>query len=554
MIGKKILFLLTVFLLTIPNVKGKSFGENEIPSIDYIIEENRIIVNPNNGLVWEFYKFYDVIYNSNNQVIIEESQWTLNYEAKTNNWKTRGTAQNITLKEIEDYEIRVTRSYWDYSQTRFDIIYLFIGNNAPKIIINGTIQPDNYKLIWGNSGINTTTINNDNLNHKIKCDQYSFDYRDIYENLGDITDTIIIEQQNNHKAEIIFNLGYVEDELFLDPSFGYDDSSSNDGVTAVQLSIKGTKFNTTEAGSVTNIWLYVYYNSGNPQNTTVLIYDENNTLLAYAPPRDLQGAITTFEWVNFNLTNPVNVLANRTYLLSAYGEDYSRVRVVRKFLAGSPYAIYKDDIGSWFNPSDPFDDTLIQYDHNTMLIYANYSLIGPPVNIGNCSKLFGAGFNDSDPYIYLKWEYSGNVSNYEIEHSTDGINFTRIAYTPNKYYNHTGLTNGSYHYYRVRSTFFYNGVWYNSSFSNINLERVYFINPSVSGCIDLTPLDINWLTSLIWIGLIFIGYLSRTKTVLLFAGILGLVLGLLLLLESGMIGIIIICFNLYLLYEGTDKE
>ena len=94
--------------------------------------------------------------------------------------------------------------------------------------------------------------------------------------------------------------------------------------------------------------------------------------------------------------------------------------------------------------------------------------------IGDVNLLFGVGYNHTTPYVYIMWNYSGSVDNYEIYHSIDNITYSSLALTPNKYYNHTSLINGSYHYYKVRSTY-NDGVWQNSSFSPINLERVWFI-------------------------------------------------------------------------------
>ena len=92
------------------------------------------------------------------------------------------------------------------------------------------------------------------------------------------------------------------------------------------------------------------------------------------------------------------------------------------------------------------------------------------------SLLFGAGFNWSDPYIHIRWNHSGLVSNYTVQHSTNGIAFSVLVVTPTKYYNHTSLVNGSYHWYKVRADYYYNITpeWINSSFSEINLERVWF--------------------------------------------------------------------------------
>ncbi len=112
--------------------------------------------------------------------------------------------------------------------------------------------------------------------------------------------------------------------------------------------------------------------------------------------------------------------------------------------------------------------------------------------IGNVNLLFGAGFNHSTPYVYIMWNYTGYVNNYEIYHSSDNVTYVSLVLTPNRYYNHTSLINGSYHYYKIRSTYF-NSSWYNSSFSAINLERVWFIRPpSIIGD-NITLINGSWI-------------------------------------------------------------
>jgi hypothetical protein len=90
--------------------------------------------------------------------------------------------------------------------------------------------------------------------------------------------------------------------------------------------------------------------------------------------------------------------------------------------------------------------------------------------------LYGVGYNSTpNGYVIIMWSHNdtGDIDNFEIYYSTDNITYISLALTANKEYNHTGLTNGNYYYYMVRTTFF-NSTWFNSTFTPINLERVWF--------------------------------------------------------------------------------
>jgi hypothetical protein len=105
-----------------------------------------------------------------------------------------------------------------------------------------------------------------------------------------------------------------------------------------------------------------------------------------------------------------------------------------------------------------------------------YFITSQDVNAYPPNLLYGAGFNDSDPYIDIRWNHSKVYNEqFEIYHSANGINFTSLDITSDLNYTHRGLINGSYHYYKVRSIRTVNGNWVNSSFTPVNRERVYYI-------------------------------------------------------------------------------
>ena len=99
--------------------------------------------------------------------------------------------------------------------------------------------------------------------------------------------------------------------------------------------------------------------------------------------------------------------------------------------------------------------------------------ISPP---SDPNLLFGAGFNDSSPYVELHWNHSLiDVELFEVQNSTDNISWTYLGQSTTANYTDIQVVNGTYRYYKVRACNNTDDTWYNSSFSNIDMEKVYFI-------------------------------------------------------------------------------
>ncbi len=128
----------------------------------------------------------------------------------------------------------------------------------------------------------------------------------------------------------------------------------------------------------------------------------------------------------------------------------------------------------------------------TRYFYGGYFKYIPYITTPNL--LFGAGFNASNPFVNLNWNHLGTVDNFEIHHGNTNITLTFLAFTANLSYNHTGLVNGSYHWYMIRSTFFHvpTLTWFNSSFTPLNLERVFYIQ-GVGGTVNITRISGSWV-------------------------------------------------------------
>ena len=92
------------------------------------------------------------------------------------------------------------------------------------------------------------------------------------------------------------------------------------------------------------------------------------------------------------------------------------------------------------------------------------------------TKLFGAGFNSSSPYVILRWASNlTDIDFFEIQNSTDKISWDYLGQSTTNQYTDLQVTNGLERYYRVRACNLEYGEWFNSTFTDINFEKVYFV-------------------------------------------------------------------------------
>ena len=119
--------------------------------------------------------------------------------------------------------------------------------------------------------------------------------------------------------------------------------------------------------------------------------------------------------------------------------------------------------------------------------------------------LFGAGFNSSSPYVELHWDHSlENVQFFEIQNSTDKISWDYLDNSTTANYTDNQVFNGTARFYRVRACNFTDGVWYNSSFSEIDFEIVYFLPPigGIENGITIIESDAPWIALAIILSII----------------------------------------------------
>jgi hypothetical protein len=179
--------------------------------------------------------------------------------------------------------------------------------------------------------------------------------------------------------------------------------------------------------------------------------------------------------------------AVKTEIVAAYNkEQWYKIRMVYD-LANDNYDVYVDDVleaddfdffngaatsfkSCRFTTAKVPDDGTMGYIDDVTIGEVTYT---PP---DDPNLLFGAGFNGSTPYVELHWNHTlVDVYYFEVQNSSDGTTWAYLGNTTTANYTDYQVLNGTERYYRVRADNFTAGSWWNSSFSNINFETVYFI-------------------------------------------------------------------------------
>jgi len=90
-------------------------------------------------------------------------------------------------------------------------------------------------------------------------------------------------------------------------------------------------------------------------------------------------------------------------------------------------------------------------------------------------NLFGGGFNTSTPYVELHWEWNYDLIDFfEVQNSSDGDSWTYLGQSTTTNYTDLQVNNGTERHYRIRACNLTDEVWSNSSFSDVNFDKVYF--------------------------------------------------------------------------------
>ena len=188
-----------------------------------------------NGQFWiEFYKEtygYNVVRNLDDIVLVYNDRVIVEYFADPK-WKPRGVP--VSLSYVVDGEgYTITRHYTDYIDTTYDIDYTIQPDLPIKITVRlHSGQSDAYRIIWSLSGITESVYQEGNTS--LDFDTITFDWEDAYISWGNITTTEVTDTAQGKKADIIFDVGYVEadSDIVLDPSI--IGTSTNNGIRTYQ--------------------------------------------------------------------------------------------------------------------------------------------------------------------------------------------------------------------------------------------------------------------------------------------------------------------------------
>jgi len=336
------------FNLKVPTVKAQTadarssnvFGNPSLPNwLNITVEEDSdfVVVDNADGFVWKFRKGtagYNEVWQ-NGHLIVQDERWVLQYLAQAR-WKQRGVPQYVLWSQPQHYRVIVKRFYrdWGEPETTFNVTYSFYGGFRPKISLEANIgQADAYRVKWTISGINKTYVENEPSKYHVKFwnideEAVCFDYSDVYEVFGDITDIELDVWAGNHKLNEIFNVGVLQVGGFkLDPNFGYETLGTI--ASDIENRIKGSVFTISEDGTADSITVGLkWISSAWTGNVKCAIYEHSDlTLVAPTQERNLQ-LTSTATWYTFNFSAPKpDLTANSEYILCVWGQSVAGTAV-----------------------------------------------------------------------------------------------------------------------------------------------------------------------------------------------------------------------------------
>jgi len=165
---------------------------------------------------------YNKIYDPSGEVVVYEERQNLEYNAGSK-WKNRGIPYDLSWVEVNPLQYNVTRHYKDYLGTFYNVTFIIKSGEPIKSVITiDSGQTDEYRLDWQLSGIVYTDESNseNKLSFGDEYNGISFDWSDVYETIGDITETSTESHAQGRKADIVFNIGVVEsgERVIIDPA------------------------------------------------------------------------------------------------------------------------------------------------------------------------------------------------------------------------------------------------------------------------------------------------------------------------------------------------
>jgi len=134
---------------------------------------------------------------------------------------------------------------------------------------------------------------------------------------------------------------------------------------------------------------------------------------------------------------------------------------------------------------------------NSVLFYNSFTDYLKPIIP---TKLFGAGFKGSSPYVELYWSHDlVDVDFFEIQYSSDNNVWDTLGYNTTTEYTDNSVLNETERYYKIRACRYISDEWHNSTFSYMNFEIVYFIIGN--GAPPIEEANYLWVLVVIFLGL-----------------------------------------------------
>ena len=119
------------------------------------------------------------------------------------------------------------------------------------------------------------------------------------------------------------------------------------------------------------------------------------------------------------------------------------------------------------------------------------------------TKLFGAGFNTSSPYVDLYWTSNlTDIDFFEVQNSTDNVSWDYLGSNTTAEYHDFQVVNGTERYYQVRACNYTGVFWINSTFTDTNFETVYFVEAAEGDTIIMGGSGVFWIILIIMVPIV----------------------------------------------------
>jgi len=210
-----------------------------------------------------------------------------------------------------------------------------------------------------------------------------FDYTDVYESFGDITEADVSGWFKGKRFDEKFNVGTLEiGNFFLDPNFGYE--TKGGASITIASRIRGASFTCPETGTAESITVCLNGWGSGEKVKCALYKKSDDSLVGVTQERSDGGE----DWQTFNFDEPKPELTAIDYIICVYSDSGAKEIW---YNAVSIYRYYKSV--AYNSYPNPFDGT--KGDATLKLsIYCTYSTEEEEAFVGwrcNHKVIIGAG-------------------------------------------------------------------------------------------------------------------------------------------------------------------